>query len=201
MTLLWRKSTLHRCIPQTNGQWYGTLMCSLLFAYTSWWINNRIVGDGRRHDALVTSLLCVLWHTCICWSCFPSLQTVQSRCSRKSTMMPIQWAVRFLCVRSRDISKPQVCLIDLENGMQLVGIPKVPNFEVILITEHFNNWSRGFVTSWNHTVKGFVGICPSWPMRGRRPVTGIFVLTVSISCNCDFSSEIDIWYRLWTIPP
>ena len=32
------------------------------------------------------------------------------------------------------------------------------------------------------------------------PISVIFVLYVSISCNCDFSSQIDFWSRLW-IPP
>ena len=29
------------------------------------------------------------------------------------------------------------------------------------------------------------------------PISGIFVLLASISCNCDFSSQIDLWSRLW----
>ena len=32
------------------------------------------------------------------------------------------------------------------------------------------------------------------------PISVIFVFYASISCNCDFSSWIDFWFRLW-IPP
>ena len=32
------------------------------------------------------------------------------------------------------------------------------------------------------------------------PISVIFVIWASISCNCDFSSQIDLWSRLW-IPP
>ena len=32
------------------------------------------------------------------------------------------------------------------------------------------------------------------------PISGTFVLKASISCNCNFSSEIDLWSKLW-IPP
>ena len=34
-----------------KGQWRGTLMFSLIFAWTNGWVNNRDVGDLKRHCA------------------------------------------------------------------------------------------------------------------------------------------------------
>ena len=34
-----------------KGQWRGTLMFSLICAWTNGWVNNRDTGDLRRHDA------------------------------------------------------------------------------------------------------------------------------------------------------
>ena len=39
-----------------KGQWRGTLMFSLICAWTNGWINNRDVGDLRRHRFIMTSL-------------------------------------------------------------------------------------------------------------------------------------------------
>ena len=44
-----------------GGQWCGTLMFSLLLAWTSRWTKRRVVGDLRRDYAHVTSLKLVWW--------------------------------------------------------------------------------------------------------------------------------------------
>ena len=41
--------TGHRRIPPHKGQWRGTLMLSLICAWTNCWINNRGAGVLRRH--------------------------------------------------------------------------------------------------------------------------------------------------------
>ena len=44
---------IHRCpvnFPQ-KGQWRGTLMFSLIWAWINGWVNNREAGDLRRHRA------------------------------------------------------------------------------------------------------------------------------------------------------
>ena len=38
-------------------------------------------------------------------------------------------------------------------------------------------------------------------LRGQRPISVIFVLYASISCNYDFSSKIDFWSKLQIPPP
>ena len=42
---------IHRLLVNSthNGQWRGALMSSLIFAWTNTWVNNRDVGDQRRH--------------------------------------------------------------------------------------------------------------------------------------------------------
>ena len=46
---VWGKSTSHRWIPGTKGQWCGALML-LMLAWISCWTNTRGLGDLRRHE-------------------------------------------------------------------------------------------------------------------------------------------------------
>ena len=50
---LWR----HDIKRLPKGQWYATLMFSLLLPWKSYWINSGVTGDLRRHKPYVTSQL------------------------------------------------------------------------------------------------------------------------------------------------
>ena len=48
-----------------KGQWHGALMCSLICAWTNGWVNNRDVGDLRRHR--VNYDVTVMRYCCPCF--------------------------------------------------------------------------------------------------------------------------------------
>ena len=52
LTLCEGKSTNHRLITLTKGQWRGALMFSLISAWTNGLANNRYTSDLRRHRSL-----------------------------------------------------------------------------------------------------------------------------------------------------
>ena len=54
----------HRWIPR-EGKWRGPLVFSLICAWTNGWVNNREVGDLRRHRVHydVTLMMTLSWET------------------------------------------------------------------------------------------------------------------------------------------
>ena len=70
---------IHRSLVNSphKDQWCGALMFSLIWAWTSGWVNNRDAGDLRRYranyDVTVMKLLHLIWRSSTCkWDLSPT---------------------------------------------------------------------------------------------------------------------------------
>ena len=63
-----------------KGQWRGTLVFSLICAWTNGWVNNRDAGDLRRHRAHYDVIVIQVPHCwrSMQWSCLSGSFTVQN---------------------------------------------------------------------------------------------------------------------------
>ena len=92
--------------PQ-NGQWRGTLMFSLICAWTNGWINHRDDGDMRRHPAHYD--VTVMWIICERWRILTGdIQLVYlwhgsnvQQWSDDGMLIRIFWGVSIKCVGKR----------------------------------------------------------------------------------------------------
>ena len=65
-----------------KGQWRGVVMFSLICAWINGWVNNREVGDVKRHGVIMTSLYC---HWLLSSPVY--LQTLYNKCHYNDVIM------------------------------------------------------------------------------------------------------------------